>query len=769
MEQMNKPLTEYRKVTDMLIECSRRACKREPYDEVLSTLKHRHEKTIDDLFPVHGAGSLQVEVNELNKTLHEQLDRDLADVGHILRSLWLSKDHAADQWWYGYGELWSTRTLAAFLQYKYNLRRQSVPNYPASQPVWVDARDVLSLKEPVHNSSALPDLVASRLRLQKWLHRAENQTAPIMVVTGYVVSDHNGRPCTLGRDGSDYSSSIFAALLKADYATIWTDVDGVYSANPTVVQGAVIRDRLSYDEASELAYFGAKVIHPKTMTPLVLHDIPVWLRNSFRPHVPGTCIMSRARLAAQAEVEAEEAVEEGEEPMPQVERLATDSFGVKGFSTIDDLATIQVEGTGMIGVTGFASRLFGAVGKADCNVVLITQAGSEHSICFALPDSQGDAGLAAVHKEFRYEIENGEIQTASLTRNLSCLAAVGDGMSGMKGLAGRMMTALGAAGINIIAIAQGSSEINLSIMISGADAKRALRVVHTAFVSDPRSQIISPLSSPRERAMSQASAAMESVVLEVAGRSAGMNGSREKSQTRSGSLGRRPSFGRTRSYSGASRTGRTNSQAELSAQSVIRGAKLASRLKLLPIGAILAQLKQEGQTISHVECLLPCELSRCLLQGAKPGASQQAAASHGRGRDCSCRSSPSVACSSCCSCFKDTSPLKTSMAEAIDILAHVARLAGLQVASYEVSQLDTVAPELLCDATVSAQAAKLSNEEGVLLLTGGFTLVNPEPWVGLRRYPRTHPFARCEPGTVALQLEVEGQEEPIRLQAPALQ
>lgn len=318
------------------------------------------------------------------------------------------------------------------------------------------------------------------------------------MVTGYIAVTSTGTPTTLGRDGSDYSASILASLLRARSVTIWTDVDGVYSANPGQVREAVILPEMSYDEASELAYFGAKVLHPKTMTPLVRAAIPVWIRNTFNPSHPGSYIAggeeihTRDRAASAAARAAAAAA--GLKKSPSSESVV--GYGVRGFSEISRLCLLIVEGTGMIGVPGVCARLFGALRQAGVSVVLITQAGSEHSICLCLPAAHGRIGLEAIRREFRDELESHEVQTVDLREGVACLAIVGDGMRSRRGAAARMFAALADAGINIVAIAQGSSERNISVIISELDVTRGLIAVHQAFLANEHGKEYSPLLTP---------------------------------------------------------------------------------------------------------------------------------------------------------------------------------------------------------------------------------------------------------------------------------
>jgi aspartokinase/homoserine dehydrogenase 1 len=276
----------------------------------------------------------------------------------------------------------------------------------------------------------------------------------IAVITGFVASDKDGLPTTLGRNGSDYSASIFGALLDADEVHIWTDVDGVMSGDPRQVPEAKIIDEMSYSEAMELAYFGAKVIHPQTMAPAVGRGIPLWIRNTFNPTHPGTKISASSTSRAAA---------------------------VKGISGIDKVALVNLEGAGMIGVPGTADRLFGALREAGVSVMLISQGSSEHSICFAVPEDAADRVRGVVERAFAVELSEGQVQRVGVTKGCGIIAVVGDDMAGMPGSAGRFFGTLGSAGVNVRAIAQGASERNISAVIDAKDMTRAIRAVHSSF------------------------------------------------------------------------------------------------------------------------------------------------------------------------------------------------------------------------------------------------------------------------------------------------
>ena len=238
---------------------------------------------------------------------------------------------------------------------------------------------------------------------------------------------------------------------------IWTDVDGVLSADPRLVPDAKVIDSLSYNEAMELAYFGAKVIHPQTMAPAVLKGIPIWIRNTFAPEKAGTLICAKP----------------------------TSQLAVKGITSIDRVALVNLEGAGMIGVPGTAHRLFGALRDHGISVILISQGSSEHSICFAIPEAEATRAEAVVRQAFDSELRQGQIQSVEVATGCSILAVVGDGMAGAHGVAAKVFGALGNAAVSVRAIAQGASERNISVVIDGKHSSRALRAVHSSFYLSP--------------------------------------------------------------------------------------------------------------------------------------------------------------------------------------------------------------------------------------------------------------------------------------------
>ncbi|CAN5704226.1 bifunctional aspartate kinase/homoserine dehydrogenase I [soil metagenome] len=416
------------KVTDALIELTTLARHRDnTYLTKLEAIKLQHLKAVDELLPLSERASLQ---NEISK--------DVANLVEILKSVWhvQSCSEQIVEFISGHGEIWSAQMLNAYL------------NSIGEKSAWLDAREVL-IVEP-GETSVVVDWPQSQSKLDAWL--AKNPVNKI-VITGFIASTKDGVPTTLKRNGSDYSAAIFGKLLKSESITIWTDVDGVLSADPRLVPEAVVLPDLSYHETSELAYFGAKVVHPSTMAPAIQDAIPIWIRNTFNPAAHGT----------------------------KIHTTSTSSAPVKGFATVDNVSLINVEGSGMMGVPGVAQRLFGALREVGISVIMISQASSEHSICFAIPSLQTKAAKKAVANAFVVEIASGLIQSIETNEDCSILAAVGDNMANQPGIAGKFLSALGRANVNIRAIAQGSSERNISVVVSSLDSMRALRAVHSGF------------------------------------------------------------------------------------------------------------------------------------------------------------------------------------------------------------------------------------------------------------------------------------------------
>ena len=399
------------------------------FDDELRAIGDRYSATAKELLEGDWLGGVL-----------DEWRRDAEDIRDVLKAAALvrsapqrSRDVVA-----GYGEIWSARLLAALLASLDSNRGGT----------WVDAREVI-----VVSHTELGPTVQWPQSQQNFDSVVAPGFSGIAVITGFIASDDEGLQTTLGRNGSDFSAAIFAALSGASDLSIWTDVDGVMSADPRQVPEARVIGKLTFNEAMELAYFGAKVIHPQTLGPVIDNGIPVVIRNSHNPSHTGSVIQADA----------------------------DDSEDIKGITAIGGMALVNVEGAGMIGVPGTADRMFNALKEAGVSVTLISQASSEHSICIAVPADAGERARRVISEAFADELTSGQIQSVDVTDAQSIVAVVGDGMAGTPGIAAKFFGTLGRAGINIRAIAQGSSERNISAVVDSEDATRALRAAHSGF------------------------------------------------------------------------------------------------------------------------------------------------------------------------------------------------------------------------------------------------------------------------------------------------
>ena len=426
-------LSASRGVTDALLDVVAAAERVEDTAGRLTALRQRHVDMAAALCPA-------TDVQEYTAGL----DADCADIAALLQAVRLARtaSQATKDLVVGFGELWSTRLFVRVLA-----ARGTRPSVG-----WVDARDVVEV-EWGHLGPAVR-WEASRAKAAVVVG---GQSATTLVIPGFIARGPQGLQTTLGRNGSDFSASIFGDLLDAAEIHIWTDVDGVLSADPRRVPDARVIDALSYYEAMELAYFGAKVIHPQTMAPAVAKQIPIWIRNTFAPERAGTLICAAPES----------------------------THAVKGITSIDHVALVNVEGAGMIGVPGTAQRLFGALREDAISVILISQGSSEHSICFAVLEADAERTERTVRRAFAAELRDAQIQNVDVAGACSILSVVGDGMAGTPGIAAKVFAALADAGVNVRAIAQGSSERNISVVIDDKQSTRALRTVHAAFYLSP--------------------------------------------------------------------------------------------------------------------------------------------------------------------------------------------------------------------------------------------------------------------------------------------
>ena len=417
-------------ITDQLVKAVHVAGKRDlGYRDIMGRVGDRHRRTIAELLSAEEAGRLC-----------EVLTRDLAIIEEVLHVTTVLHGYSRNglELVSGYGEVWSAQILAALLRDE------------GSDVDWLDAREVLTVSRTESGADVMwPE---SQARADAWLAQ-RGRAASTIVITGFVASTEDGLAATLGRNGSDFSASIFGTLFNAQEIHIWTDVDGVMSANPRLVSEAITLETLSYEEAIELAYFGAKVIHPSTISTAVERNLPIFIRNTFRPDHPGTRIQSTSGSTEQ----------------------------IKGLATIESVALINVEGIGMIGMRGIAQRLFGALRDENVPVLMISQGSSGNSICFGVTAAQAAHARNTVERAFFAERMHGQIRRIDVSTDCSILAVVGEGMAGKPGVAAKFFSALGKAGISLRAIAQGTSERNISVAVNAADTQRALRAAHAGF------------------------------------------------------------------------------------------------------------------------------------------------------------------------------------------------------------------------------------------------------------------------------------------------
>lgn len=419
-------------VTDALIRISQLALEGDPtYKQSLEALEKRHLEAVRALTSVQKQSGIlaqvKIRINELEDVLH---------------GVYLVKER-------------TPRTLDYIMSFGERLSAYIIAEAMNDQGItaeYLDARRLIRTDDQFGHARVNFDITNSRI-VEHF-----RQCKGVQVITGFIATSESGETTTLGRSGSDYTAAIFAGALQASVLEIWTDVDGMMTADPRRVRKAFTVPEMSYEEAMELSHFGAKVIFPATMHPAMVNRIPIIIKNTFNPTFAGTRIHSgngNGKL-------------------------------VKGISSMDGISLLNVQGSGLLGVVGVSMRLFSALAKEKINVILISQASSEHSICIAVESQQAARAKAAIEKEFQYEIKSEEIDQVQVEKDLSVVAVVGDGMKHSPGTSGRMFAALGRNGINVRAIAQGSSERNISVVIDQADSAKALNALHEAFFLSDR-------------------------------------------------------------------------------------------------------------------------------------------------------------------------------------------------------------------------------------------------------------------------------------------
>lgn len=416
-------------ITDSIIEAGRLASTGdEMYKSKLQYIEERHISTINELLPEAKGDQIRQEI--------ECMIEELAQLCYGVFLLKELSSRIKDKMM-SYGELMSTRVISAKL------------DEMEIEHSWVDSRKVIRTDSSF--GAAIVDVTETNKQVRELLMSDAHR---LYIFPGFIAADSNGENTTLGRGGSDYSASILAVATDAHSLEIWTDVSGMMTADPRMVDNPKAIPNISYKEALELSHFGAKVIFPPTIRPVVSKGIPVWIKNTFAPDEHGTLI----------------------ENYPPASKSM-----VRGLSNSNNIALISLEGSGMIGIPGFSHRMFGALAQANINIILITQASSVHTMCIAIEEADAEKAKKAVDATFVYEISLGTIEPLQVEKGYSIITLVGDDMKQQCGTSGRMFNALGSNNINIRAIAQGSSEKNVSTIVHSSDVKAALSIIHEEF------------------------------------------------------------------------------------------------------------------------------------------------------------------------------------------------------------------------------------------------------------------------------------------------
>ncbi|MDR2070800.1 MAG: bifunctional aspartate kinase/homoserine dehydrogenase I [Treponema sp.] len=415
-------------MTDGLIAAARQAAGGDGgYTRLVEGMRRRHRDLAAGLFDT-----------ESQKSAGVMIDGGFSELSRILDGVMILQEL-------------SPRSLDYIMSFGERLSASLIARFFSSRGVnaeYLDAREVVKTDRSYGAAQVIPGETYGNIR-----GYLEKRPA-LQIATGFIASDDEGHTTTLGRGGSDFSAAVFGAAIDAGAVEIWTDVDGILTADPRMVKTAFKIDRISYEEALELSHFGAKVLHPPTVRPALEKGIPIVIRNTFNPAGSGTRITGEAQ----------------DSPYP-----------IRGISSLGNVTLLRLQGTGMVGVAGFSSRLFGALARRRISVILITQSSSEYSICFAVDPAAAAAAADALKEEFEREIAAATIDEPVVEGDLAVIAVVGSKMKRRSGISGKVFHALGRNGINIVAIAQGSSELNISAVISRHDEAKALNAIHEAF------------------------------------------------------------------------------------------------------------------------------------------------------------------------------------------------------------------------------------------------------------------------------------------------
>ena len=424
-------------VTDVLLQSgSLAASGDESYKDLLQKVEQRHLEAVKALIPVTQQSSVLSWVKQRCNEI-EDICNGVFLLGELSAR---TKDRIVS-----FGELLSSKIVAA------RFNAQGVEN------TWVDSRELI--RTDSNYGGATVDFAVTNSLCHDYFSA---NAGKLFIVPGFVAADAKGNTTTLGRGGSDYTAAIIAGAVNAQLLEIWTDVSGMMTADPRLVPNAKILPHISYQEAMELSHFGAKVIYPPTIQPVMNKNIPVWIKNTFAPEDHGTLIENDVHK---------------------------NGSNIRGISSINKIALLSLEGSGMVGIPGFSRRLFEALANDLINVILITQGSSEHSICVGIDEALVDKAKLAVDKAFAHEIETRRVEPLKIEKDLAIVALVGDNMKSHPGISGKMFGAIGRNGVNVRAIAQGSSERNISAVIAAADVKKAINVLHEDFFETTYKQI----------------------------------------------------------------------------------------------------------------------------------------------------------------------------------------------------------------------------------------------------------------------------------------
>lgn len=425
-------------VTDQLITIAQQASKKnESWKDEFDALQNRQLQAVKILIP---DGEFQDQVRlEVQKVMASLMEM-IMGVNMLSELSKQTLDHVMS-----FGERLSALIVARYLAHSQQI-----------EIGFLDAREVVVTDSKF--GGAYVDFDQTYANIQQYFEKHDF----LHIITGFIGNDTSGNTTTLGRGGSDYTAAIFGAALDVSEVQIWTDVDGLHTADPRIVPDAFPLPELSYKEAMELSHFGAKVIYPPTMKPVVEKNIPLRIKNTYNPSHPGTKIS---------------------ESPSSTNRI------LSGITSIKDIAMLRVEGLAMVGVPGISSRIFGALAEHNISVILISQSSSEHSICFAVLPEQATEAKQAIEKAFGFELKAGDIDPVIVETDLSIIAAIGENMRHNTGISGRLFQALGDYGVNIVAISQGSGELNISCVVPVKDREKAVSVIHQQFFQEEQKHV----------------------------------------------------------------------------------------------------------------------------------------------------------------------------------------------------------------------------------------------------------------------------------------